>query len=276
VGGRYKLATHRAMRSVSFFLGLVGPVLQAGLLVIFAQRRLYRRFPFFSAYTLYSIVVSAAQLSLMHRPAAFFLAYWAAQIVYGLLALLAIREVFQSVLEMYYSLYRWTRWVPLLALTGIVALSLWQATYHHPAGPLLMASLGTGAHWFMMGVLGLEAWVFGICLRLGFRRRNPVRWGRYEAGILVGFGVAAVGAMPIYLARFGLGPVMEMAYRYIPPVAYAAAALTWLKAFYREEAPSKRKPIDPELYKRAAEVMTETVEEAEKDLGLRLASASEN
>jgi hypothetical protein len=260
------------MRWISVVSGLFPAALQVALLVIFARRKLYRGFPFFFAYTLYSIVVIAVQLSLMHRPVALFTVYCITQVIYGVLALLAIREVFHSVLEMYYSLYGWARWVPRLALSGIVGVSLWQAVYHHPAGPMVMAFLGTGTHWFMIGVLSLEAWVFGICLRLGFRKRSPIRWGRYEAGILVGFGVAAVGAIPIYLARIGLGPVMDLAFLYIPPVAYAAAALTWLKAFYREEAPIKRKPSDPELYKRAAEVMTEAVEEAEKDLGLRLAS----
>jgi hypothetical protein len=62
---------------------------------------------------------------------------------------------------------------------------------------------------------------------------------------------------------------MELAFRYLPPMAYMAATLIWLGAFWRAEPPLVRKPTDPELFKRAAAFMREAVEDSEKDPELR-------
>ena len=256
------------MSAFSLFSGLVPAVLQAVVLAIFIRRRLYRRFPFFFAYTVYSILVTALRLSIMSRPRPFFVWYWSTEIIYGILALLAIHEVFKSVLEMYYSLYRWMRWLPPFCLLLILSISLWRAVYH-PVGRGPLVGLAAGAYSFMLGVLGIQVMVFLLCLKLSFRKHYPIRWTRYEAGILIGFGMAAIATMLVYLARFRLGPSMELAFRYIPPVAYIAAALMWLKAFYREEPPVMRKRTDPELFKKAADFMRGAVEDTETHLGIR-------
>jgi beta-lactamase regulating signal transducer with metallopeptidase domain len=65
----------------SFLLGLIAPVLQAALLVILVRRGLRRRFPFFFAYTLYSLVVIVVRLWVMDRPRMFFVVYWITEMV---------------------------------------------------------------------------------------------------------------------------------------------------------------------------------------------------
>jgi hypothetical protein len=256
------------MQSVSLLFGLLPAALQAALSVILVWRKLYRRFPLFLTYTLYSISTTFIRLWTMADPTVFFISYWSTEIVYGILALLAIREVFASVLEMYYSLYAWTRWLLPGALIFVVGDAVWQAAYR-PLGGGPLGSLATGAYSLVMGILCLEAAVFLLCLKLGFRRHSPIRWTRYEAGILIGFGLAALATALIRLARPHVGPAMELAFRYLPPMAYMAATLIWLGAFWRAEPPLVRKPTDPELFKRAAAFMREAVEDSEKDPELR-------
>jgi hypothetical protein len=255
------------MKSVSLLFGLLPAAVQAAVLVILARRRLYHRFPFFFAYTLYSILVTVVRLRTMGTPAVFFVSYWSTEIVYGILELLAIREVFKSVLEMYYSLYRWTRWLLPIAVTVMFGNSIWRAIYRSVGGGPL-GGLAAGAYSLVLGILCLQAAIFLLCLRLSFRKHSPIRWTRYEAGILIGFGLAAVATALIRLARPQVGPAMELAFRYLPAIAYMAAVVIWLAAFWREEPPLARKPTDPELFKRAAEFMRRAAEDAENDLDL--------
>lgn len=90
---------------------------------------------------------------LLDQPTALFVVGYVGEVIYGILA---VREAFASVLEVYPSLYRRILWGPPRALNAISGISLWQVLLHHPAGPIFMACLGTFAHWFMLGVLGLE------------------------------------------------------------------------------------------------------------------------
>jgi hypothetical protein len=128
-----------------------------------------------------------------------------------------------------------------------------------------LGGLATGAYSLVLGILCLQAAIFLLCLKLSFRRNAPIRWTRYEAGILIGFGLAAFATALIRLTRPQVGPAMELAFRYLPAVAYMAAVVIWLAAFWREEPPLVRKPTDPELFKRAAAFMRGAVEGLEAD-----------
>jgi hypothetical protein len=129
-------------------------------------------------------------------------------------------------------------------------------------GPL--GTFAAGAYSLMLGILFLEVAIFLLCLKLSFRRHSPIRWTRYEAGILIGLGIAAVATALIRLARPQVGPAMELAFRYLPPITYMAAASIWVGAFWRVEPPLVRKPTDPELFKRAAEFIRQAVQDIER------------
>jgi hypothetical protein len=116
----------------------------------------------------------------------------------------------------------------------------------------------------VLGILCVQAAIFLLCLKLSFQKHSPIRWSRYEAGILIGLGIAAFATAVIRLARSQLGPAMELTFRYLAPMAYMAAVLVWFGAFWREEPPLLRQPTDPELFKRAAQFMRQAVEDLEK------------
>jgi hypothetical protein len=224
------------MRLFDLFSALLPAGLQAAVAVIFARRKLYDRFPLFFGYTLYSIGITAVRLAVMKHPSAFYVLYWTTEMVYGILALLALRETFRPALRTAFG-DRWSNWLPLLALLTLVGVSVWRAIYHpakHAPGYINMARLSSGAYAFVPGILCLETIVLLWCMLLELKT-NPPPWGRYRAGVLVGFGFAACATVAIYLARFQLGPAFEFTFRYAPPLAYTYAAVIWLKAFYREE-----------------------------------------
>lgn len=256
------------MLSFDLISGFIAPAIQAALLAILSWRKLYRRFPFFYTYTLYSILIIAVRVFFKGYPAPFFVAYWTTEMVYGVLALLAILEVFRPTLEAYFEAV-WTRLLPLLALLGIVAVSLWRGFYHPVGRGGFLFYFAAGAYTFMLGVLCLQIIVFAVCLRLAFRRPYPVRWGRYRLGILAGFGLAACASVAAYVARFNLGPRLETFFHYVLPGAYIGATIVWLVAFWGKEAPVSTK-TDPEAIRRAMDYLSRETDDVEKDLGLRL------
>lgn len=256
------------MSFFSVFSGAVPAALQVAVMVILVRRRLYRRFPWFFAYITYSTTAELSVLWTINHPEIYFVLYWSNEIVYGILALLAILEVLGSLLEMYYSLYRWTRWLLPTTLTLIVGNSIWRALYH-PMAPVAIARFATAAYAFVPGIFGLQAAAFLLCVKLSFRKYLPIRWSRYEAGILAGLGVVAIATVLADVTRSHFGPAFETFFRYAPSGACVAAGLGWLAAFWRKEPPLVRKPTDPELFKRAAAFMRQAADDTEKDLELR-------
>src|SRR5207245_366433 len=109
------------------------------------------QFPFFCAYTFYSVLVTVVRLGVMERPVTFFVLYWTTQIIYGILALLAIREVFKPTLEMYYSARPWLRRLPPFAWLAVIGAAIWQSVFH-PVGRGPLSSLAAGAYTFILGV----------------------------------------------------------------------------------------------------------------------------
>jgi hypothetical protein len=195
----------------------------------------------------------------------FFIVYWVTEMIYGVLALLAILEVFKPTLGAYFE-PMWGRWMPALTLMGVVGISMWRGLYHPVGQGNALGAWAAGAYTFMLEVLFLQIIVFAVCLRLALRRPYPVRWGRYRLGIIGGFGLAACASATAYLLRFVFGARYEVVFHYVLPGAYIGAAAGWLMAFWRPESPRSRRPIED--YRRAVEAMSEAVEQAKKDSGL--------
>lgn len=209
----------------------------------------------------------------MQHPVMFFILYWTTEIAYGVLTLMAIREVFATTFEAYFGLKR-SRLIPILALLGITGVSLWRAAYRPIGRGGSLGGLAAGAYAFVLGVLCLEGIAFLVCLRLAFRRPYPVRWGRYRLGILAGFGLSACSSAVAFLARFNFGPRFESVFHYVLPGAYIGAAASWLFTFLGKELPPSERKTDIETVRRALDYVTRETEEAEKDLGLRLVDSA--
>jgi len=239
------------------------------------RRKLHHRFPLFFAYTLYSVAVIAVRLSVARQPDLFFALYWITEIIFSTLALLAIGEVFNDVLELRSIRHRWWRFAPATILLALVMIFLWRAIYH-PFGPNFWGALGAGAYSFGLGVLCLQAGIFLLAL---FRLKafSGILSKQHNAGILRGFGIFGLLTMIVYVARSTFGARFEDWFRYIPPGAYAMATLTWLAAFRRPE-PAESTPPAPEFLEEIAEGLNRDQEELkkiEKDLPPRLQTALE-
>ena len=80
-------------------LRLTAPLILLALIVVLIRRKLYRQFPVFFVYLAYALSASGLRIAVKSQPKSYFVIYWSADIIYGILALLVIREVFLPSLE---------------------------------------------------------------------------------------------------------------------------------------------------------------------------------
>jgi hypothetical protein len=221
------------MAKTDFIIGLSALLLEGGLAMLLIWRRTYREFPFFFGYILSSILITAIRLSLMGGDyLIFFKVYWATEVLYVVLALLALHEAFRCVFFGFYEL----RWFGLL-FPGVVAIistiAITDALRHPPAqAPQIIGvilSFGSAVSYVKVGLFGL---FFLLVLLFG------LRWRSYPFGIVLGFAAPAFGSWFAYGLRSEFGTKFNSLSKYAVPVAYLCGVALWLGTFVR--------PPDPE------------------------------
>src|SRR5947209_7357054 len=85
------------MHDANLLLRLVGLTFLIVLVVLLKKRKEQREFPFFFAYAMFSIIAAISRQLASGHPVGYFIIYWSAEIIYAVLALLVVREVFQHV-----------------------------------------------------------------------------------------------------------------------------------------------------------------------------------
>jgi hypothetical protein len=226
-----------------------GPVLQFALVLVFWNRRIFlKKFPAFFRYTSFSIVATILQILVIHNDLWYFWIYWINQAIYGVLALLVMREVFQAVWDMQHGFRRFVVWLLMLAIA--IASAWWGA--RQPAW--LLAGVKSAFYVFMTSVHVVEVVLCGLAVWL-VRRLT-----QYHIGIMMGFGISAIAQVLAYVGHFyGGGPLFKEVIRYAPLSAYMAAAGTWLYTFLSR--PKLKGRFDPDA---ALELLRQQEEMAAK------------
>jgi hypothetical protein len=248
------------------WLHLAAPAIVLVVMIIVVRRRLYREFPLFFSYLLYVVIATGLRTSVSTKTAQYFWFYWITEAIYGVAELLVIREVFRRTFLVEYVAHRWFRFIFPVTVIAILSLLLAEALYH-PLGRGYISHLVNAIYWFDLGIHALEGTI--LLVLLGLMLLFPVSWRRYEFGVLTGFGVSASVTMLAYLLRFEWGGSYEAFFRYGPPVAYIAATLVWLHAFWRPPEPSPRIPIDPAEAVELMRYYRELLDRIRKSLGLQ-------
>jgi hypothetical protein len=233
------------MRLQNLLLEGIPACLQIALIGIFLKRKLYLRFPWFFGYTIFSIAATVARHALGQDQSAYYWLYWITEIIFGILALFSLREVFGVASDVFYFGGPLLKFVPTTAVLLVVSNAVWQAIYNPPKhypGYEANARLQAGAYAFVFGIRCLETAICFLCLRLGWMKGSQVKWGQYDYGILVGFGLSGLLTSLVFLARFVFGQNLEGLFRYAPSGVYIIVTMTWFDAFRRKEPPFTKKP----------------------------------
>lgn len=215
-------------------LWLVPPMLQICLAILMARRSVYRKYPFFFAYTVFAVLAEPAKFALYHPGTwASFWAFWGSEAIYALLGFMAIFEVFRHVFQAF-NHFAWFKL--LFPVTGAIMLGIAiLIPIVHPAvdtEPLLQ-----GIFFLQIAVRCLQLGVFFLIFLLA--RVFDLDYRQYAFGIAAGFGILVAGILLGTLVRTGGGLKFLIFFQYAPGVSYCLAVIVWLASFIRPE------PDDP-------------------------------
>jgi len=247
-------------------LSFTAPAILLALALIMVRRRLYREFPVFFTYVVFSAIVGALRETAVDHRFLYFWLYWITEAFYGMLALLVLREVFHRVFALPYDAYRWFRYLLPSALLMILGLSFSEAVIH-PQGAGYIPRLITAIYWFDLGVHALEGTV--LLLVIALIVVFPVAWRQHEFGILAGFGISACTTMLADVLVLNAGSRYETFFRYGPPIAYVLATFIWLHAFLQPPQSRPQSQLHPDEMLEIVQRSRKLLEKIERALGLR-------
>lgn len=218
------------MQAISFILA-VGPLgLLAWLAVILVQKKLYRRFPFFTAYILYAIAAGVLRTSLSYgNRRTYFYTFWGTEPLFALLGLIAIYEAFHEIFRPFYQIW-WFRPMVYLVAVATLGISIVR-TIHVP--PVQAWGFGALILSFELGVRYIQGGIFALTWLFIMFFRLPA--SRYAVGIVDGFGVTAIGILVASLLRSDFGMRFNKLFTFVPAVVYILACFIWLAAMRRDE-----------------------------------------
>lgn len=156
-----------------------------------------------------------------------------------MLGLLAVHEAFQKMLDALRNLIWFRYMIPLVTCLALVAVV---AVIQHSDAQL--PQLGRVILALDVAVRYLQGGIFAVTLALSRFAHFPRR--RHAAGIVDGFGIAAIGMLLASVLRLESGSSATFG-RFAPAVAYVIAVLIWLSSFRAApELPSPHPALEPD------------------------------
>jgi hypothetical protein len=216
------------MKILELAVALAGTGLELVVVSILFTRRLYKRFPWFFVYVLFSVFETAALFAVRSRSSVYFGLYWSAESVTTILIFLALQETFRAVFRYFYTLRGFKFIFPAIAIlfsaVAIPGISRAAAAPNPLTRIILSVEIAIG--FLQIGLFLL----FYVLVRF-FR----VRWQQYPYGIAFGFGVLAGGTLSAFLLRSEFGTKFNIAYQIIVQLSYTLAVVVWLATFLTPE-----------------------------------------
>jgi hypothetical protein len=226
---------------------LLGPLLEAALLVVMIRRGARSRFPRFFAYILFQVLKSLVLFVVYHYYADnYFYAYWTGNALSVLLSVTVLDEIWRSLFRGYEgiqslgsTLFRWA--CAVMILIAIVGAASFQQS---SADRVVTAVLALDRNMRQM-----QCGVFLLVLLLCRAFKNF--WRDHVFGIALGFGIfAAVElALVTILSRFGDGHIATVSL--IKSMTYTAVLLLWTGYLRRAEPVRERMPSQLGLWNTA-------------------------
>ena len=228
--------------------------LQSVLLFLLVRKRVTSKFPWFVTYTAYSVAATIARLATLQNSKVYFYLYWGGEIVYAVLALMALFEVFHSMFRNYLRFWWFKPLFPLAVLITIAISVLHITATRNPAQdpPMTAAALA-----ITFGVRLIQGGCF-VCLWL-LVGLTGLRWRQPALGIVTGFGLYASYVLVASLLRSEIGTKLDGLIIWGIPMAYIFTLGLWLWFFagplFREPEREAFPPMSREELDRYAAVV---------------------
>jgi hypothetical protein len=224
------LNCHSTLQVINFIFALVGVGLQVWILGLLVHKRQYRTFGFFAAYTMYSVLTTLARTVLSWVDNHLYVVvYWLTEIPYAALGVAAMYQAFNAMIRRSYVMW----WVRLFLPTVVLATILMAIVHVWQNPPVEQGRLWAAILAANITVRNLQVGMFVLFLGLSKMFHIPQR--KYGAGIVNGFGIAALGMLLSSMVRSAYGMKLLLIYQLAPAVSYIIALLLWLNSLRNEE-----------------------------------------
>ena len=219
------------MNSLMYVTWLLGPLLEASLIIVMLKRGAQGRYPRFFAYIVFQVLKSVVLFFVYHYFASnYFYAYWTGNALSVLLSVTVLDEIWRSLFRSYEGiqslgsiLFRWACALMFL-MTIVGAINFQQSGADRVVSAMLALDRNMRQVQF-----GLFLLVLLLCRYL----KNL--WQDHVFGIALGFGVFAAVELVLvtFLSRFGDANIAVVSL--IKSVAYIMVTLLWLGYLRRPE-----------------------------------------
>lgn len=212
--------------------------LQAALLYVLVRKQSFRTFPWFFAYTLFTVTAGATRFMVRDHHSAYFWVYWTTQAASSLLGIAVMYEVFGNVFRNFSRLW-W--FPPIFPLTVVLSLALTiSRSLSLPNGLKGAIAWIVGAE---LGLRLLQVAMFALLVTLVLL--FGLRWRQQAFGICAGYGLHASVALLTTTKFYEFGTKFKFLWGLVSIITYSMAVLIWLWYFsipVRTELPRTDEP----------------------------------
>lgn len=224
-----------------FWIG--GVVAEAGLVALFVGKRVFRSFPVFCSYLVWSLFVDLLVYMLrIFSPASYFQVYMLEMIVDSMFQFAVLVELGWSVLRPVRTLLPRQSVLVLALLIALLGALIWPF-----AGWILPADLGTGGRFYvhMQQTFAILRVVIFLVLA-GFSQMLSIGWKNRELQIATGLGFYSLVSLAVAMVH--AHQTMGVQYGHLDQIvtaSYLVSLLYWVFSFTQQEA--ERQEFTPQM-----------------------------
>ncbi len=197
--------------------------LLAILVIVLVVRRMWRRFPLFTAYVVMDLLQSVTLYGLRHEPKAYMYTYWPFELLTVFLGLGVVYEVFKNIFAAYTALRKLATTLFQIVVAALVIVGCVVMFTHSPvAGARYFAAFAVVEEGVRIVEVGLLLSLFMFATAFG------LHWRQHIFGIALGLGVFTTVALAGITLRAHLGPQMASLGNLARGFSFDFSLLLWL------------------------------------------------
>lgn len=211
------------MKAYITYVWSAGLLVQFALVIVLLANKIWRKFPIFSVYFVYSFLTSATLYFIRENRSAYFYTYWICEAAGLILAFGVVYEIFKTLLFSYTGLRRLANVLFLAGVLLFIGLAV-VVRYAQPSGEqnTLMAAVLIGEESTRIVEVGLLMLLFAFSSTFG------LHWRQHAFGIALGLGLFSAVELIAVMAREHVGYTAAQTFAVIRIVAYSTSLLIWL------------------------------------------------
>ena len=216
------LPKHMPLRSLIHDIWIAGIVLQVLLALVLLTRRIWQKYPLFSAYTFFTLFEAGVVYALFGNKLAYFYAFWICEAIGIVLGLAVVREIFTNVFSPHPALRKLATMIFRAAVVALVVLACGVIYEQSGNARGMVNAVLLAAEAARLVEVGLIMFLFLSSSAFG------LHWRQSVFGMALGLGMfAAVDLVTVTLIGH-VSATTQLAFKLARGVSFSTSLLIWL------------------------------------------------